>query len=225
MKTKRFLGLCITAVLLLTAVIALTTAAQEPGSDLRAVQALDEFMIVELTAEDARIVDHDGLTGDDRGGIATSGSRVLVTGDDATGSFALADLGGGFSVGEVYDMLVSDLKTGQIYLLGHEDVPVPSSAGEQTVSQLLLVDGESGALTGQAVTLTPSFSLNTGYGTGALFAGYGRVVVYDGVNSATWSIETPSGVVSSLPFSELPYYYGCENWAIWGIAEYFGGED
>ncbi|MCL7454573.1 MAG: carboxypeptidase regulatory-like domain-containing protein [Anaerolineae bacterium] len=225
MKTKRFLGLCITAVLLLTAVIALTAAAQEPGSDLRAVQALDEFMIVELTADDAHVVDHDGLTGDDRGGIATSGSRVLVTGDDATGSFALADLGGGFSVGEVYDMLVSDLKTGQIYLLGHEDVPVPSSAGEQTVSQLLLVDGESGALTGQAVTLTPSFSLNTGYGTGALFAGYGRVVVYDGVNSATWSIETPSGVVSSLPFSELPYYYGCENWAMWGIAEYFGGED
>jgi hypothetical protein len=224
MKVNKHLSLCVLAVLLLTALIVLTVSAQEPSAAPRSVQALDEFMVVELTADDALVVDHDGVTGDDRGGIATSASRVLVTGDDDTGNYDLADLSGGFSVGAVYDVLVSDLKTGQIYLLGHGGAPVPTYAGDQTVSQLLLVDGETGALTGEAVTLVPAFTLNTD-SEGALFAGYGRVVVYDGNNGAIWSIETPSGAVSSLPFSALPYYYGCENWAMWGIAEYFGGED
>lgn len=220
MKTPRFLIVILLAALLVSAAPTQALSGQPP-----AIQALDEFKIVELTTDDAHVIDHDAITGDDRGGIATSTTRVLVTGDDATGSFALADLGGGFDVGAVYDMLVSDLKTAQIYLLGHNDAPVPTQAGDQTVSQLLLVDGETGAPTGEAITLDPAFTLNTGYGTGALFAGFGRLVVYDGINQHIWSIETPSGDVTDIGFSALPYYYGCESWAIWGIAEYDNGED
>jgi hypothetical protein len=212
------------AVLLFTALIALTVSAQELGVSPLAVQSLDEFQIVELTAQDYHVIDHDGATGDDRGGIATSGSRVLVTGDNSTASYRLSDLGGGFALGEIYDVLVSDLKTGQIYLLGHGGNPIPVQAGDQNVSQLLLVDGETGALTGEAIPLAPPFVLNTTYQTGGMFAGYGRVVVYDGTTSALWSIETPSGAVSSLASLVLPTYYGCETWAIWGIAEYWGGE-
>ncbi len=44
-------------------------------------------------------------------GIATAATRLFYSGHDATGRFSLDDLTGGASVGDLYDTLVSDLKT------------------------------------------------------------------------------------------------------------------
>jgi hypothetical protein len=181
------------------------------------------FQILELSADNYAVVDHDLITGDDRGGIATSNSMVFYNGDESTGRFALDDLSGGTALGTIYDTMVSDLKSGQVYLLGNAGAPVPIYSGNQTVSQLLLVDGDTGALTGNVLELDPSFTLNT-ESTKGMFAGYGRVVVYDNTLGNTWSIDTATGAVTSLPHVSL-VLYSCENWAIWGMAEYFGGED
>jgi hypothetical protein len=53
-----------------------------------------EFQITGLFATNSQVVDHDALTGDDRGGIAVSSSQVFITGDSATARFNAADLSG-----------------------------------------------------------------------------------------------------------------------------------
>ncbi len=74
-----------------------------------------DFQITDLSAIGCSVVEHDAITGDDRGGIAVSSTHVFYTGDSATGRFDLADLSGGAGAGERYDALASDLSTGAVY--------------------------------------------------------------------------------------------------------------
>ncbi len=212
MSKKRLftLALALAALLLLSTQVAY---AQEPP----------DFQIIELTADNSAVVDHSVTTGDDRGGIATSNSQLFYSGDGATGRFSLNDLSGGTNIGTRYDMMISDLATGQVYLLGNGGVEVPEYSGNQTVSQLLEVD-DTGAIVG-TITLDTPFVINTDPDAGAMFAGYGRVVVHNRTNGEVWAVATPSGVVTSLPAVTLSSPALCENWALWGIAEHFGGED
>src|SRR5688572_4783073 len=76
------------------------------------------FGIVSLGTTGSAVVEHDVVTGDDRGGIAVSTSRVFYTGDAATARFALADLTGGASVGTRYDSLAGNINTGDVYVFG-----------------------------------------------------------------------------------------------------------
>ena len=39
-----------------------------------------------------------------------------------------------------------------------------------------------------------------------------------------YHIRLPSGVVTALRVAATPTHSTCENWAYWGVAEYFGGE-
>ena len=107
------------------------------------------FQIVSLTADHVGTVTHGAVTGGDQGGIATSGSKVFVTGQTATGSFNLSNLSGGTSVGARYDALASNFRTGQAYVLGSRDFFPPfninplTTAGGQ-VTHLIPLDGGSG---------------------------------------------------------------------------------
>jgi hypothetical protein len=66
-------------------------------------------------------VDHDFITGDDRGGIALSTTNVFYTGDIGTGRFSAADLSGG-TLPQTYDALVSNLRT-ETVLAGQRHQP------------------------------------------------------------------------------------------------------
>src|SRR5687767_7637913 len=80
------------------------------------------FQITALTANAVSTVTHDAVTGDDQGGIAVTGARAFVTGQDATGSFNLADLSDGVSINNRYDALTGNVRTGQAYVLGNQDL-------------------------------------------------------------------------------------------------------
>src|SRR4029453_17010142 len=94
------------------------------------------FKITALTPSASRVVEHDAITGDDRGGIAVSAANVFYTGDNGTGRFSAGDLSGGPRLALTYDALVSNLRTETIYTLA-EGANQLGSGG--TVSALIQI--------------------------------------------------------------------------------------
>src|SRR5690242_3063798 len=90
------------------------------------------FRVLALQTNAAIAIEHNPLTGDDRGGIAVSTSSVFVTGDGTTGSnfdpvtarFPIDTLTGGASIGRGYDALTSNLRTETVYSLGNGATPI-----------------------------------------------------------------------------------------------------
>ena len=78
-----------------------------------------DFSIGSLSSANATVIEVNSLTGDDRGGIAVSGTHVFLTGDAATARFARGTLSGGTGLGVIRDSLVSDLRTEKVYLLAN----------------------------------------------------------------------------------------------------------
>ena len=177
-----------------------------------------DFTILALTANNSHVVEHNAVTGDDRGGIAGSPLLVLYTGDSSTARFGVSDLSGGTALGQVFDALVGDLRSQTIYSLGNGTVPLTNGGG--IVTTLLEHDGVTGQLTGSIITLSePIFLLPFGTEAG-IFAGYGRVVVHAG--SHVYEIALPSGVVTDLGTMPTPLHQETETWAYWGLAERIG---
>lgn len=176
-----------------------------------------DFQILTLETSGAAVVDHNALTGDDHGGIAVSTDRVFVTGDSATSRHALADLSGGASLGRVSDGLCGDIGTGTVFVLAHNGVEI---SGGGTVSQLIMLNPQTGALTGNIIQLSTSLVMSGSYN--GVFSGNGRVVLYNGTRM--FDILVPSGVVNDLGPMPRPSWQSSETWASWGVAEYFNGE-
>jgi hypothetical protein len=190
------------------ACLVLAVARPDPAAALR---------ILSLGTTGVAGIEHNFVTGDDRGGIAVSGTHVFYTGDSFTGRFALGDLSGGISAGTRYDGIVSDLATGQVYTLATSTAPITSSGG--TVTRLLEINGATGALTGGSITLSASINLTAT--TPGIFAGEHRILIHDG--SRVHNIDLPSGLVTDLGAMLAPAHTFCESWAYWGVAEDFDG--
>src|ERR1700754_3653907 len=62
-----------------------------------------DFQIAGLLTTGVTAIEHGGVTGDDRGGIALTGDQMLVTGDSRTGRFSESDLTGGTALSRVLD--------------------------------------------------------------------------------------------------------------------------
>jgi hypothetical protein len=161
-------------------------------------------------------IEHNFVTGDDRGGIALSQTSVFYTGDSTTGRFVALDLSAPTSLGAQYDALTSNLLTGQVYTLGDDITPIPFGGG--SVTTLLAIDANGALLTGPATTVTLSNPIVVGSNTG-IFAGAGRVVLHTGRN--VYSIAIPSGHVFDHGAVTTPSHTSCESWAYWGAAEFF----
>lgn len=191
-------GICIVAMMLVAPAVAV------------------EFSITSLGTTGASVVDHNALTGDDRGGIAVSNRRVFYTGDTSTARFALADLSSAAGIGAVRDSLVSDLATGQVYLLANGSTPLGGGGG--TATALLEIDGTTGALTGGSIALSSAISLPGGTG---IFSGWGRIILHNTANA--YNVDLPTGTVTDLGAMSTFSHNGCENWAYWGVAEEISG--
>lgn len=178
--------------------------------------AAGDFRITALLTNNPRLLEHGGVTGDDRGGIAASSTRVFYSGDSQTAGFALTDLSGGTGVGRLFDALVSDLNSETVYSLGNGTTPLD---GGGTVTTLIELDGATGQPTANVITLSEPITMLNGSG---LFAGYDQIALFTG--SRVYSIEPASGlVIDHGPFS-MPQQSTCENWAFWGVAEQLDGE-
>ena len=172
---------------------------------------------VSLSASACNAVDHGTVTGGDRGGIAVSSARAFYTGVTSTGRFDLNTLLGE-TVGRVYDSLVSDLATGTVYSLGNGATPVGNTGG--MVTSLIALDATTGGLTSTVINLTTPIMLSPG--AVGIFSGYGRIVLMGG--GRAWHVSLPTGAVLDLGPIPLPgARVACNSWAIWGVAEYYGG--
>jgi hypothetical protein len=187
------------------------------------------------TMSTCRIVEHSATSGDDRGGIAVSRSRVFYTGDTATIHASLTDLSDVMTATPPpHDGLLNDVGTGEVYVMlnamGAEVtgtfLPVPF-----TITQLGVLNGTTGALTTTRIPLSMPIAVGTG---AAVFSGRSRAYIHTGSVSPlpagamtnTWyQIRLPSGVVSVLRTGvTAPSRTACEGWATWGVAEFFDGE-
>ncbi len=177
---------------------------------------VEPFYIVNLTTNLARAVEHITTTGDDRGGIAASFSRVFYSGDEATGGFNLADLSNPIRVNQLYDSMTGDLKTGKIYVLADESGPLGQGG---IASGVIELDGETGVLTTNRIDLTTPIDFQNSNGEVGIFAGYGRIVLR--VDRRIFSIFLPSGIVEETGTTPPFLHAGAESWAYWGVAEYF----
>jgi len=190
---------------------------------LKLVSILPEgasFRVISLGTSNSQVIDHDNLTGDDRGGMAASLSDVFYTGDSSSARFDLQDLSNGTSMYAVYDSMAGDLRTATVYLLANTNVPLSTAGGVAT--HLLELDGITGFTNGNRIALSsPIPFLNFSFGEVAFFSGYGRILVYNSAN--VYSIALPSGLVTNLGPLQIPAHSYSENWAYWGLAEYFGG--
>ena len=129
------------------------------------------------------------------------------------------DVSGPASVGIVHDGIFGDLETEEVYALLTAAGTQPT--GTATITQIGRIDGMTGALTAARIPL--SMPIAVAYGAG-VFSGYGEALI--GAPAAAslqwWHIELPTGVVTRLGMTQNPTHRGCENWAWWGVAEFFG---
>jgi hypothetical protein len=182
----------------------------------------DSFRVGSLTTTACSTIEHAAVTGDDRGGIAVSTTNVFYSGDTATGRFSASDLGNGAALSAaptLLDGLVSNLRTGTTYVLGvNATTPVGGSGG--TVTHLIEIDGNTGALLPAGRTVALSQAIVMGSGSG-IFSGWDRVVLLNGTRA--FDIALASGTVLDRGAMTVPAHTGCESWAFWGVAEFFGG--
>lgn len=192
------------------------------------------FRLLTVQTNAAVVVDHNALTGDDRGGIAVSATSVFVTGDGTTASnfdpvtarFPIDTLSGGSSIGRGFDALTSNLRTETVYSLGNGAVPIQyidSSLNPTTANSLIELDPTTGQPTGQILNLSSGIPLSGNSSSCGVFAGYDRVVIYNGSNQRAYNIALPSGTVTDLGSVGSISRQSSESWAFWGIAEYFAG--
>jgi uncharacterized repeat protein (TIGR01451 family) len=188
------------------------------------------FRVLSLQTNGVIVTEHSTITGADRGGLAVSPEIVLVTGDGAqgapqTGRFPVDSLEGGVTVEAGLDGLTANLRTETMYSLGNATTPITYNSfnltlNASTVNSLLQIDSTSGALTGQRINLSTNIPISRNSG---IFAGYDRILIYNNNNQRLYNIALPAGVVTDMGSIGFLSRQNSENWAFWGIAEYYGG--
>lgn len=177
-----------------------------------------KFKIESLTASTTNrtAIEVASYTGDDRGGIGLSGTKVALLGDSALGVFNKSNLSSPLAttMNTVHNAIVSDLKSMTMYAF---------NLGSGNLTQLIQLDQTTGAVPGSPTVINLSSSIPQS--GGEFYSGYGRVV-YRNANGTVYDVDLPSGtvynrgVVSLSRFATENYVSG----ASWGVAEFFDGE-
>lgn len=160
------------------------------------------------------VVEHDNLTGDDRGGIAVTNSYVYVVGDNNTARYDL-DLQNGIVLPR-RDGLFSDLQTGQLWTLYNSFTTEMPTGNNSFLSDAIMKLDDMLNPTGEFVILSQPISMTNGSDNNGILAGYGEVGLSDGTSGNVWVVSLINGIVTDLG-AHYPNYYWSENWADWGI--------
>ena len=179
-----------------------------------------DFQITTLTASNAVVVEVNGVVGDDRGGIAVSTSQAFLSGDGDTARFNRDTLGSSVGLGVVRDSLCANLRDGTVYLLGNGSTPIGYGGG--TVTTLIQLDGTTGAVTTNVLTLSTSISFSGSSSSMGIFSGWDRIVLHN--STRVYRISLPSGTVTDLGAMGVPQRTSSESWAYWGVAENVGSD-
>lgn len=194
-----------------------------------ATQVLDGpyFTLDTIATSDSLVVDHDDITGDDRGGMAVTTEYIYMVGDDATARYDL-NLENGIDLPRM-DGLFSDLATGQLYTLYNAVTGIPDYDENDHVyaTQIRSLNADL-TLGTEVITLSDSvyfgYDQNGNWMSG-LFAGNGFVMIYSAQDFSSYVISLQDGHVTNLGQTNI---YAedetrpetSENFAFWGVAEF-----
>ncbi|WP_225414130.1 PKD domain-containing protein [Stigmatella hybrida] len=176
------------------------------------------FQVTALSASCTPVLEHTAITGDDRGGIAVTGSHVFINNDEGLGRFNISDFAGGTNLNPVHDSLFSNLSNGALWVLWDNVNQREAVSGPSQATHLRRLN-DSGAYTGQLVPLSTPISLSS---QAAFFAGWDRLIFHNG--TTFYSVNLQTGKVINLGNRTIPNAYRCENNSLWGVAEYVDGE-
>lgn len=170
------------------------------------------FTIDTITNDNVVLVDHNTITGDDRGGVAITDSSIYFVGDNATVRYDL-DLTAGVSL-PLMDGLFSDLAARKVWTLYNSvSSSLPSAfSGSFTVDAFAELNGNLG-LTGTNTPLSEPIVMGTGFNQSGIFSGYGKLGLYNGQNF--YVVDVASGLVDSIGQYTFNLF-GSESWTDWG---------
>jgi|GEM_PF-971278 len=180
-----------------------------------------------FTENNSAVVDHNSLSGDDRGGIAITPDYFYYVGDNYTVRYNAANMNGGISLPR-RDGIFSDLGSGQLYTFWNTTYNTFSNSYTyySNIQAIAMMDDSLNV--GTVIPL--SQTINGGYGS-FIAAGVGYVILWADYNDTFYHIDLATGTVTNMGGGSLDsysnpgvYYQGTENWARWGIAECLNGE-
>jgi hypothetical protein len=194
-----------------------------------ATQVLDGpyFTLDTIATSDSLVVDHNDITGDDRGGIAVTTEYIYMVGDEATVRYDL-NLENGIGLPRM-DGLFSDLATGQLYTLYNAVTGAPDyDANDHAyATQIRSLNAD---LTWGTEVITLSDSVYFGYDQSGdrmsgIFAGTGFVMIHSAQDFSSYVISLQDGNVTNLGQTNIYAEDGTqpetsENFAFWGVAEF-----
>ncbi|MBL7719757.1 MAG: T9SS type A sorting domain-containing protein [Flavipsychrobacter sp.] len=179
--------------------------------------------IQSTNSSNSAIVDHDALTGDDRGGIAVSGNYLYVTGDNNTARYNKNTLTGGISLPRTDGLFADQGQT--LYALGNA-----SGTGTDyyftggLVDRIFKMDPDLNPI-GAPVMLSTPINVPSFDNGNFLAPGEGYVIYYQGNSQTFYRISLSTGNVTTIT-NTLPFfnYIYSESFASRGWAEYDGAD-
>ncbi len=184
------------------------------------------FRVVSMGSTNCRTIDQMNVVGDDRGGIVANNSFVYYSGDLGTGrasSFDLSSFTLVTAAGSNYvDGMLTNVRDGVVYSLSTDGSRpfISTSLGAANFTTLLELNTTTLLPTGRRILLSAPIAFDpAAYGRYGVFSGYDRVVIYNGTRA--FNITLPTGVVTDLGTVPVTSPCTCENWAYWGVAEFF----
>lgn len=186
-----------------------------------AVSSQFEYAINALDTTGFQLVDHESLTGDDRGGIAVNGNYVYIVGDDATARYDL-DLQNGTDLPK-RDGIFTDLAQLKLYTFYNTTSPnTPNSDNVDgfTMNALRSLNDDL-TLGSEIILLSQPVTVGV-QDQGVILAGYNEVIVGTAYgNYDFYHISILNGLVTPIGQHQLDIY-GSENWADWGMSGFDG---
>lgn len=184
---------------------------------------LGGFQITALDSTNSSYVDHNSFTGDDRGGIAVTPNYVYYTGDNNTVRYDFPSLINPMSLTR-RDGIISDLTTGLLWTLWDGTTDIQAWNGNYNFNAIRELNTDL-TLGSTIIPLSQTITINSSNSNNGMFAGTGFFILHEGVTGNWYRIDLITGQVTILSNSPSPSNYAnSENWAYWGIAEYYNGE-
>lgn len=188
--------------------------------NVTALTTADTFTILTITGSDSNFVDHDALSGDDRGGVVATPRYAYVVGDDYTARYNLdLDPASGVSL-PIRDGIFTNLANGELYSLSN-GVDEFDRYSVTDVTMAIRMDSDL-AYTADTIFFSQPIKVSDYNNYSGVFSGYNNLIIYSGETSRWYVVNLNDGIVQDLGGLADPEFLGSENWAVWGIAEFDG---
>jgi hypothetical protein len=180
------------------------------------------YMIDTIIALDSMIIDHDQLSGDDRGGIFISDTNVYVVGDNAIARYNL-DLQNGVALNVENDAIFNDLTTRKIYSFSNSSNDFPSNDLLNTFTASKIIELDADLLpTGNEVSLSQNVTIGeANFNQSLILSGFSEIIFSD-INNDFYNLKITSGELTLLGQHSAIDPYNSENWISWGILGFDG---